>query len=100
MTDYSWRSPPSSGTTRVVDLFFDVGSLAARTHIDAGCPRMSRFFFIAAIQNPIGSLLHTMMAARLLGLVGSFKRTAVDVGGVWGDIAQAQNVTDAVVAFI
>jgi hypothetical protein len=83
----------------VVDLFLDIGSLAARAHIDAGGARMSRHFF-AAIQYPIGSLLHSMMAARLLGFFGSFKRPAVDVGRFRRDIAQPENVTHAVITFI
>jgi len=83
----------------VVDLFLDIGSLAAHAHIDARGARMSRFF-LNAIQNPIGPPLHTMMVARLLGFFGSLKWTAVDVGGVRCDTAQAQNVAHAVVIFI
>jgi len=78
MPDYSWRASPESGATHVVDLFFDIGSLAGRAHVDAGGTRMSRVL-LAAIQYPIGSLLHTMMAARLLGFFGPLKRSAVDV---------------------
>src|SRR6185312_4171891 len=55
MPDYSWRPTWEPGTTRVVDLFLDIGSLAGRAHVDAGRARMSRFF-LAAIQYPIGSL--------------------------------------------
>jgi hypothetical protein len=61
---------------------------------------MLALFFAAAIQYPIGSPLHTMMAARLLGFLGSFTWPTVDVGRLWRDMAQPQHVTHAVVAFI
>src|SRR6185369_7095181 len=99
MPDYSWRPTASSGATRVVDLFFDVGTLAARAHIDAGGARMPGFCVVAAIQYPIGPPLHTTMAARLLGFFGSFQWRPVDVGRLWRDMAQPQHVTHAVIAF-